>query len=254
MSNSTGIGGKSLNELSPEEKGKLLASIKPHRKERPLDPMTVAEILGHTPSRSDSELAKRLGSSPRLVGMFKRLLSLPQDIQPHVKWWTGGISFDKAQRIASLRDIVCQQFLSKAILAEPNTFTAPIVAKIVALKNNNKDMLIEDCVQRVLKSKPIVENRYIFVTGIEKSLSEAVSNRAAEQGISSVDLLKGILRQSLPSDESLLSAVTHDGSILLTLTAEGWQSLRQKSGSLGVPLDELVETLVRLGFEAGTSQ
>jgi len=251
MSNSTGIGGKSLNELSPEEKGKLLASIKTHRKERPLDPITVAEILGHTPS--DSELAKRLGSSPHLVGMFKSLLSLPQDIQPYVKW-TGGISFDKAQRIASLRDIISQQFLSKAILAEPNTFTAPTVSKIVALKNNNKNMPIEDCVQRVLKSRPIVENRYIFVTGIEKSLSEAVSNRAAEQGISSVDLLKGILRQSLPSDESLLSAVTHDGSILLTLTVDGWQALRQKSGILGVPLDELVETLVTLSFETGTSK
>jgi hypothetical protein len=251
MSNSTGIGGKSLNELSPEEKGKLLASIKTHRKERPLDPITVAEILGRTPS--NAELARKLGITPRMVVMFKSLLSLPQDIQPYVKW-TGGISFDKAQRIASLRDIVCQQFLSKAIVAEPNAFTAPTVAKIVALKNNNKNMPIEDCVQRVLKSRPIVENRYIFVTGIEKSLSEAVSNRAAEQGISSVDLLKGILRQSLPSDESLLSAVTHDGSILLTLTVDGWQALRQKSGILGVPLDELVETLVTLSFETGTSK
>ena len=251
MSNSTGIGGKSLNELSPEEKGKLLASIKTHRKERPLDPITVAEILGRTPS--NAELARKLGITPRMVVMFKSLLSLPQDIQPYIKW-TGGISLDKAQRIASLRDIVCQQFLSKAIVAEPNAFTAPTVAKIVALKNNNKNMPIEDCVQRVLKSSPIVENRYIFVTGIEKSLSEAVSNRAAEQGISSVDLLKGILRQSLPSDESLLSAVTHDGSILLTLTVDGWQALRQKSGILGVPLDELVETLVRLSFETGTSQ
>ena len=254
MSNSIDIGEKSLDELSPEEKGKLLASIKPHRKERPLDPMTVAEILANTPSRSDSELAKRLGSSPRLVGMFKSLLSLPQDIQPYVKWWTGGISMDKAQRIASLRDIVSQQFLSKAILAEPNAFTAPTVAKIVARKNRNKDLSIEDCTKMVLKSRPIVENRYLLVTGIEKSLSETVNKRAAEQGISSLDLLKGILKQSLPSDGSLLSIVTHNGIILLTLTAEGWQSLRQKSGSLGVPLDELVETLVRLGLEAGISK
>lgn len=251
MSNSIDIGEKSLDELSPEEKGKLLASIKTHRTARPFDPVTVAQILGHTPS--NKELAKKLGVTTRMVGMFKSLLSLPQDIQPYVKW-TGGISFDKAQRIASLRDIVCQQFLSKAIVAEPNAFTAPTVAKIVALKNNNKNMPIEDCVQRVLKSRPIVENRYIFVTGIEKSLSEAVSNRAAEQGISSVDLLKGILRQSLPSDESLLSLVTHNGIVLLTLTAEGWQALRQKSGSLGVPLDELVETLLRINFETGISK
>jgi len=252
MSNSIDIGEKSLDELSPEERGKLLASIKTHRKERPFAPITVAQILAHTPS--NRELAKRLGIDPRLVGMFKSLLSLPQDIQPHVKWWTCGISFDKAQRIASLRDIMCQQFLSKAILAEPSTFTAPTVSKIVALKNNNKNMPIEDCTKMVLKSRPMVENRYLFVTGIEKSLSETVNKRAAEQGISSLDLLKGILKQSLPSDESLLSIVTHNGIVLLTLTADGWQALRQKAGSLGVPLDELVETLIRLNFETGMSK
>lgn len=115
-------------------------------------------------------------------------------------------------------------------------------------------MRVEDCTRMVLKSRPIVENRYVFVTGIERSLSEMVANRAAEQGISAVDLLKGILIQSLPSDESLLSIVTHNGIVLVTLTAEGWQSLRHKAGSLGVPLDELVETLVSLSFETGISK
>jgi len=181
------------------------------------------------------------------------LLSLPKDIQPQVKW-TGGISIDKAVNIARLNDAVSQQFLAKAIIAEPNTFTAPTVAKIVALKNNNQAFSLEDCTRRVLRSRPIVENRYLFVTGIPKSLSETVNNKATEQGISSSEFLKGIVKQSLPSDEGLLSIVTHNGIVLLTLTAEGWQGLRQKSGSLGVPLDELVETLVRLGLEAGISK
>lgn len=251
MSNSTGISGKSLNELSPEEKGKLLASIGTRRKERPFDPITVAEIFGHTPS--NAELAKKLGTSPRMVGMFKSLLSLPEDIKPYVR--SREISIDKAVRIASLKkDTPSQEFLAKAIIAEPDTFTTPTVSKIVALKNNNKNMPIEDCTKRVLKSRPIVENRYVLVTGIEKSLSETINNRAVEQGISSLDLLKGILQQSLPTHESLLSIVTHNGIVLLTLTAEGWQALRQKAGSLGVPLDELVETLVRLSFETGISK
>lgn len=250
MSNPTSIGGKSLDELSPEEKGKLLASIGTRKQQRPLDPITVAEILGHTPS--NRELAKRLGVTPRMVGMFKSLLSLPENIKSHVR--ARKISIDKGVNIARLNDAVSQQFLAKAIIAEPNTFTAPTVAKIVALKNNNQNFSLGDCAKRVLGSRPIVENRYLLVTDIEKSLSETVNKRAAEQGISSLDLLKGILKQSLPSDESLLSIVTHNGIVLLTLTAEGWQSLRHKAGSLGVPLDELVETLVRLSFETETSQ
>lgn len=251
MSSQSPIVRKSIDELSPEEKGQLLASIGVRRSGRPFDPITVAEIFKYTPS--NGELAKKLGVSSRLVGMFKSLLFLPEDIKDYVR--VGKISsIDKAVRIASLRDPIAQLFLAKAIVTEPTTFTAPVISAIVTLKNRNKDMPIEDCTKRVLKSRPIIENRYVFVTSIAKDLSKTVTDKAQAQGISAVELLKGILRQSLPSDESLLSAVIHDGSILLTLTVDGWQALRQKTGSLGVPLDELVETLVRLSFETGTSQ
>lgn len=250
MSNKTNISEKSIDELSPEEKGKLLASIGSRKQRRPLDPMTVAEILGHT--QSNAELATKLGITPRMVGMFKSLLSLPDTIKPYVR--SREISIDKAVRLATLSDATSQQFLAKAILAEPHTFTAPTVSKIVALKNNNKNMHIDDCARRILKSKPIVENRYIFVTGIEKSLSETITIKAEKQGISSVDLLKGILKQNLLSEKTLLSLVVHNGIVMLTFTPEGWQSLREKSGSLGVPLDEVVETLIRLSLETENPQ
>lgn len=249
MSNSIGL--KSIDELSPQGKALLLATVKTHRKQRGLDYITAAEILQHTPS--NQELARLLGTTPRLVGMFKSILSLPEDIKGYVR--TGKISsLDKAVRIASLKDAAAQLFLAKAIVADPATFTAPTVSKIVTLKNRNKDMSIEESVERVLKSKPIVENRYIFVTRIERDLTESLDRKALDQGVSSLALLRGILEQSLPSHESLLSITTHDGIVLLTLTLDGWQGLRQKSASLGLPLDELVETLVRLSLKVGASE
>lgn len=247
MSNQN-IGGKSIDELTPEEKGRLLASIGTRRAERPLDPITVAEIFRHTPS--NAELANKIGKSARLVGMFKSLLLLPETIKPRVR--SREISIDKAVRLAALSDSTAQQFLAKAILAEPHTFTAPIISKIVTLKNRNPNMRIENCAREILKSRPIVENRYIFVTGIEKSLSETITRKAEKQGMSSADLLKGILKRNLPNDKNLLSVVAHNGIVLLTLTPEGWQSLREKSGSLGVPLDELIETLVKLTLDNDT--
>lgn len=244
MSNSTSISEKSLDELTPEEKGKLLASIKTHRKKRPFDPITVAEILKHTTSNSNKELGKRLGIDPRMVGMFKSLLSLPEEIKPYVR--SGEIGIDKAQRIASLKkDTASQQFLAKVITADSNTFTKHIVAGIVSLRNRNKNIPIEECTNSVLKSRPIVNNRYILVTSIEKSLSELLHIKAKNLGVSFSELLKDILEQSLPNRGSLLSIVTHDGIILLTLTPEGWQALQQKSNSLEVPLDQLVETLAK---------
>jgi hypothetical protein len=238
---------KSIDELSPQEKAKLLATVKTHRKDRPLDWVTVAEILQHT--TSNQELAKRLGVTPRLVGMIKGLLSLPEEIKTYVR--TKQIdSLDKAVRIASLKNSGDQLFLSKAIVADPSTFTAPIVTKAVALRNGNKDISIAECIARVLKSKPIRENRYVLVTTIGKSLSENASERLTKQGTSFLDFLKGVVRQSLLSDKDLLSLATHNGLILLTLTPDGWQALRQKSGSLGVPLDELIETLLRHALES----
>jgi predicted HicB family RNase H-like nuclease len=241
MSNSIGISEKSLDELTAEETGKLLASIGSRRKKRPFDPITVAEILKHTPS--NKELAKRLGVDPRMVGMFKILLSLPEEIKPYVR--SGKIGIDKAQRIASLKDTASQQFLAKAIIADSNTFTKHIVAEIVSLRNRNKNIPIEDCTNRVLKSRPIVDNRYILVISVKESLSNVLNMKAKKQGVSFRELVRAIVEQSLPSSECLLSIATHNGTILLTLNIDGWQALRQKSRSLEVPLDELVETLAR---------
>ena len=248
------IGEKSLDELTPKERARVLASIGTRRKERPIDPVTLAEMFERTPV-TNKELARRLRVTPRMVGMFQSLLSLPEEIKPYVR--SGKISIDRAVRIASLKDATSQQFLAKAIVANPETFTDRIVTKIVSLKNRNQDMPIEDCTKMVLKSKPIVENHYILVTSLEKNLSEALDRKAEEQGTSSPALLKRILEQSLPSDVNLLSALSiimHDGITLLVLTPDGWQALRQKSASLGVPLDEVLETLTRLWLEIGSSQ
>lgn len=241
MSNSVHIGKKSLDELTAEEKGKLLASIKTRRKRRPFDPISVAEIFSHTPS--NRELAKRLPITSRMVAMFKSLLSLPEGVKAYVR--SGQISIDRAQRIASLKDTASQQFLAKAVLTEPDTFTKDIVAQTVSLRNRNREMPIQDCINTVLKSRPIVERRYIFVTGVEKSLSELLHIKAKNEGSCFSDLLKDILEQSLPNRKSLLSVVTHNGIVLLTLTPEGWQALQKKSNSLEVPLDQLVETLAK---------
>lgn len=244
MASSNDVGRKSLHELSPEEKGLFLASIGTRGKKRAYSPITVAWILSNTPSTSDKELAKSLPITARMVGMFKSLLSLPGAIQPYVMW-TGGISIDKAQRISSLKDDpVSQHFLAKVIMDNPRVFTAPIVAKVVSRKSRNKDMPIDACINMVLKSRPIVENRYVLVTNVSQKSRILLEKKAEEQGVTFRDLLKEVLNQNIPRD-TLVSLVAHNGIILLILEEEGWNVLRQKAGALGVPIDELAEALVR---------
>lgn len=253
MSSSQDVERKSIHELSPEEKGLFLASIGTRSKRRAYSPITVARILSNTPSASDKELSKNLPISARMVGMFKSLLLLPETIQPYVTW-TGGISIDKAQRIASLKDDpVSQHFLVKAIMDNPRVFTAPIVAKIVSRKSRNKDLPIDACINMVLKSRPIVENRYVLVTSVSEKSNMLLEKKAVEQGKTFPDLLKEVLKQNIPKD-TLVSLVTHNGIILLILEEEGWNVLRQKAGTLGVPIDELAESLIRNWLEGEICQ
>jgi hypothetical protein len=253
MSSSQDVEKKSVYELSPEEKGLFLASVGTRSKRRPYSPITVACILSNTPSACDKELSKKLPISARMVGMFKSLLSLPETIQPYVAW-TGGISIDKAQRIASLKDdLVSQHFLAKAIMDNPAVFTAPIVAKIVSRKSRNKDLPIDACVNMVLKSRPIVENRYVLVTSISGELIKLLEKKAEEQEVSPHNLLKEVLRQNIP-ENTIVSMVMHNGIILLILEGEGWSVLRQKAGALGVPIDELAENLIKNWLEVEVCQ
>lgn len=241
---------KSLEELEPEEWALVLASIGTRRRERPIDPVTLAEMFERTPWTND-EIAKRLSVTSRTVVMFKHLLRLPQNIRALLQ--IGKIGIDEGDRLSTLKkDTFSQQFLAKAIT--DRAIGADLVKSAVRFKNRNPDLPIGSCIDMALKAKPTIEKRHILVTSIEKGVSEALIERAEQAQISLPNLLRKVLERNLPNNESLVSIVTHGAVILLTLTSEGWEALRQKSASLGVPLDELVETLAKLWLEGGALQ
>lgn len=241
---------KSLEELEPEEWALVLASIGTHRRERPIDPVTLAEMFERTPWTNE-EIAKRLSVTSRTVVMFKHLLCLPENIRALLQ--TGKISIDEGDKLSTLKkDTFSQQLLAKAIT--DGAIGADLVKSAVRFKNRNPDLPIGNCIDMALKAKPTIEKRHILVTSVEKGVSEALTKRAEQTQTSLPNLLRNVLERNLPNNESLVSIVTHGAVILLTLTSEGWKALRQKSASLGVPLDELVETLAKLWLEGGALQ
>jgi hypothetical protein len=239
---------KTLDELTPEEWALVLASIGTRKKRRPIDPVTLAELFVRSTSWTNEKIAKRVSTTPRTVIMFKHLLRHPEEIKALLR--AQKISIDEGDRLSSLKEVFAREFLAKAIA--DNTLTADLIKKIVRLKNRNPDMPIENCIDIIQKSKPIVETRHIFVTSIEKTTSKALNEKAEQGQISPSDLLRKILEGSLPNSGSLLSIVIHNGTILLILTSEGLQALRQKSAELKVPLNELLEALTKQ-FEVSIS-
>lgn len=239
MSSQRDLSSKSIDDLTPVEKGTLLASVGSHKPLRPIDAITVAEIFSN--SQSNALIAKKTGISTRMVGMFKSLLSLSDETKASVR--TGRISIDKAVRLAALEDTKAQELLSKAILADPRMFSAPNVSRIVSLRNRNPDMSVEECINRVLKAKPLVENRYVLVTDLREKLSELSKRKAVQEGTPYAQFLKEATQKSLP-EGSLRSLIVHNDVLLLILTSEGWQALRYKALEFGVPLEEVLDHLV----------
>ena len=238
---------KSLEELEPDEWPLVLGSVGTRRKQRPIDPVTLAEMFERT-RWTNEKIAKTLSVTPRTVTMFKHLLSLPEDVKALLR--SGEVSIDEGDRLSTMKDTFSQKFLAKAIADK--ALGADLVKKVTRLKNRNPDIPIENCINMALKSKPIVEKRHILVTSIEENISKALTERAEQVQLPPADFLKNILEENLPDKRSLLSIIMHNGVTLLTVTPDGFQALREKSAELRVPLNELLETLVKLKLGIGS--
>jgi len=234
---------KSLAELTPEEWTLVLASVGTRRKERPVDPITVAQVFSNTPW-SNEEIARRLSVTPRTVVMFKHLLRLPEKEQELVR--ARKISIDEGDRLSSLKDTSARELLIQAILKR--ALSADIVNQVVRYKRANKDMPIEDCINTVVKSKP--KTRHCFAARIGTDIDMALGEKAQKNGVASSELLKDILEKSFSIEGSVLSVVSGRGVGILVLTPKGWEMLRKKSGELGVPLDDVLEAITRQWLEA----
>ncbi|MCB7129591.1 MAG: hypothetical protein J3T61_08655, partial [Candidatus Brocadiales bacterium] len=116
---------------------------------------------------TDGELAVKLDYHAQTIRMFKNLLKLPPDVQELVR--LGKVSIDEGDRISRLKDVQAQKFLAEAIVAD--ALSADLVKDIVALKNRNPTIAIEQCVEQVVKARPVVEDRYILVTQISDTVT-----------------------------------------------------------------------------------
>lgn len=239
MSSLKGTTRISLESLDAETLAKVLASIGTRTKRRPIDPISLAKLFART-GMTDGELAAKLGVHAQTIRMFKNLLKLPPDIRELVK--SGKVSRDEGDRISRMKDVQAQKFLAEAIVAD--VLSADLVKDIVALKNRNPTIPIEQCVEQVLKAQPVFEDRYILVTKISEAVTKAIEMESKSCGIPFSEVAKSILQESLPR-EGLLSLVARGRIVLVTFTEDGWQTVSAKCDSSGVSLEEVVENLLK---------
>ena len=111
-----------MKVISPENKRDLILSVGIHKKERPLSPVEVAELLQKliNSGTTKKEISQEIVLDLTMISRFLRLLNLAPEIQ-HLIGWGGQsrISFSTASEIARLKTSAEHKFLAKSTL-EPN--------------------------------------------------------------------------------------------------------------------------------------
>lgn len=157
-----------LEALTPEERRDLLVSIGTHRGQRILSPVEVAALLrkaidGGTPL---AECAKAVQiESPTQLARFLALLNLPADLHHEIDWGRTDdtLSFTAAFELSRLSDPADQQRAVQAVL-EYRLSTSETRQLVQAKKRSGKPM--DECVQAVLRMRPRVEVRHVFIGSV----------------------------------------------------------------------------------------
>ena len=214
---------------NPSRLAKLLVSIKVPGTNRPLSPVDVAKeikAMREDLGGDQSELLRRLPIKQDITEEFSRLLLLPLEIQGMVIWGEskheiGGIGFSIASRIALLENQDDMLTMAGTVANMPRPVTKEEIKAILSLKKNNPDKPISECLTEVLNvTRPVIITHYIFLSGLDPDIVQAVKQRASESGEDIHEFATRILCRVFPGD-SFKSAKVFSDCIRLELTKRG---------------------------------
>lgn len=166
-----------MKGISAENQRDLILSVGIHKRERPLSPIEVAELLEKTINSGTTiqELSNEILLNSTMITRFRRLLNLAPEIQ-HLVGWGGesGISFSTASEIARLRTAEEHNILAKATLE--HGLSKKEVIQIVEVRNKFGKP-INECIDEILRMRPRIIRRYLFIGAVKSS---EVQNRLSK--------------------------------------------------------------------------
>jgi hypothetical protein len=185
--------------LSPAQHRDLILSVGSHRVSRPLTPVEVAELFEvmtkHGATLKDcADFVHLDGTS--MVSRFLKLLRLSPSVQHNVDWGQSSAAcfgFTTASALAALprpdHEVACRYVLEEQL-------TSAQVKDVVQLRQRSGKP-IEDCIEQIIKLRPTVTRRFMFVGGISE---QYMAQRLAEMRQSERDeLLSGLLAAAFPA-------------------------------------------------------
>jgi ParB-like chromosome segregation protein Spo0J len=183
-----------------------------------------------------SELANKIGVSEETLRVYSLASTLPSDVKSLVK--ARLIDGPEILEVLSRsHDPKRQSEIARALTAYGlGTKDARMVEKFA---RDNPKLTIEECVSRVLSSKPTVERRYAIVTELQPSTVKVLETR-------NDDAVKSILTKEGLSE--ILSFVRLRNIMVLVVGESGFSFLRKIAQASMISIDMVPEELVTRGL------
>lgn len=162
--------------LEPHEQKQLILTIGTHKGKRPLSPVEVGTYIRKATQRG-TEL-KELADLTQLRGTtqltrFAKLLALPADTHHLIDWGKsedGGVGFTTAFEVARLTNADDQRKAIQAVLT--HMLSSAEARSLVQLRMRGAKS-IDECVEGVIKMRPVVEVRRVMIGTITDSTLRA---------------------------------------------------------------------------------
>jgi len=184
------------------------------------------------------ELANKLGVREETLRVYSLAGKLPRDVKSLVK----ARLIDGPEIVEVLsrsHDPKRQSEIARALIAYGlGTNDARMIERFA---RDNPKLTIEECVSRVLSSKPTVERRYAIVTELQASTVKVLETR-------NDDAVKSILTKEGLSE--ILSFVRLRNIMVLVVGESGFSFLRKTAQASKITIDIAPEELITRGLRS----
>ena len=152
------------NILTPDEWRDLKLSVGTHRSKRRLNPIEVAKLIERLLNKDIlyEKISEEILLSVDMIKRFENLLELPEKYHSYISFGRKNncIPFSTAAYIADLESETERNQLFNEIFSRK--LTKNEVQQIIELKNRS-NMNILNCVKEIIKDRPIIEERNMFI-------------------------------------------------------------------------------------------
>jgi hypothetical protein len=212
------------------------------RKMREINLLEVAEEMKSLYARHKSlgKVARIAKLSQEMVREFLKINDLHERAKNLIK--AGSISsVDICYRLSKLEQ---KDQAELARLVVESKLSSEDVRSIIKYKIDNPDMHIGDAVDKTLESKD--KKVYVAYLGIEKDVFDGLTKRSKSK-----DPARAVLKifKSIIPYEFIVSFELNGRVVILKVSKEGLNRMREQAKMLNVPLKSLASTLIKAHLE-----